>query len=125
VVVLGPAVRARVSRRSLLAVPRNDERLIQEFQRYRSVDGLETVRATIAAEFAPHQRTAALYMAFCPPFETLPRVEANSSAGPPATIKLVQSLHNGAQIEVRLAQGRDREETVTVRLVATAATDVA
>jgi hypothetical protein len=44
----------------------------------------------------PGERSTTLYAAFCPPFERLPRVE----------VELVEEsvLHNGIQLEIRLAK---------------------
>jgi hypothetical protein len=92
--------------------------VLQELTRYRLADGREAVRGTLRADFAAGERSTTLYVAFCPPFERLPHVEAFVVDGPPATVKLAQVLHQGAQIEVRLAGMASCQQSVTVRLSA-------
>jgi hypothetical protein len=72
----------------------------------------------LRAEFAAGERMATLYVGFCPPFERLPRVEAVAISGPPATVKLVQVLHQGTQLEVRLSAVAACQQSVSVRLSA-------
>jgi hypothetical protein len=91
---------------------------LQELTRYRLADGREAVRGILRADFAAGQRSTTLYVAFCPPFERLPQVDASVLDGPPATVKLPQVLHQGAQIEVRLAEMANCQQSVTVRLSA-------
>ncbi|HEY4235492.1 MAG TPA: hypothetical protein VGM76_18820 [Lacipirellulaceae bacterium] len=78
--------------------------MLQQLNRSRAPDGRETVHGTLVAEFAPEERTTALHVAFCPPFETLPHVEVEVADGPDASVKVAQVLHNGARIEVRLSE---------------------
>jgi hypothetical protein len=92
--------------------------VVQELVRYRLADGRESVRGTLRADFASGERIASLYAGFCPPFEQLPRVEAVAVSGPPATVKLVQVLHQGTQLEVRLSAVATCQQSVDVRLSA-------
>ena len=117
-VLLGPGV-VYPARRSLPATGgESAESVLQELTRYRLADGREAVRGTLRAEFSAGERSTTLYVAFCPPFERLPHVEAFRLDGPPATVKLAQVLHQGAQIEVRLSGVADCQQSVTVRLSA-------
>jgi hypothetical protein len=59
-----------------------------------------------------------LFVAFCPPFEFLPEVEAEIADDSPADVKLTQVLHNGAQLEVRLPHPAPVATSVTVELFA-------
>ena len=62
---------------------------------------------TVVAEFAPGERTTIVHVAFCPPFELLPQVEAEIADGPDASVQVTQVLHHGARLDVRLlAAGR-------------------
>ena len=82
-----------------------DAELMQQLTRYRTASGQDVVRGKLTASFAVGERTATLYAAFCPPFERLPAVEAEVVEDEfAATAKLVQVLHNGIQLEVRLAR---------------------
>jgi hypothetical protein len=103
--------------------PANDstvrsQTVLQELTRFRLNDGRETVQGTLRAEFAAGERTTTLHIAFCPPFERLPQVQATVLDGPPADVKLVQVLHQGAQLEVRLSVVPTCQQCVTVRLSA-------
>ena len=90
---------------------------VQNLQRYRSEDGRESVRGTLATEFVPDQRTAMLYAAFCPPFENLPQVKAHAQSRA-ASVKVAQILHNGVQFEVRLARETQRHQLIRVEFFA-------
>ena len=91
---------------------------VQDLKRYRSEDGRESVRGTLATQIVPAQRTATLFAAFCPPFEHLPQVHAHA-AGRTASVKVAQILHNGVQLEVRLASEAKTNQVVTVEFIAT------
>jgi hypothetical protein len=52
--------------------------LLQQLSRSRAADGHATVHGTLVAEFGSGERTAALHVAFCPPFELVPHVEAET-----------------------------------------------
>ena len=72
-------------------------------------------RGTLLAEFAPGERTTTLYVAFCPPFERLPRVEVESSAD----VKTVQVLHQGAQFEIRRSGPANSPASASIEFFAT------
>ncbi len=78
------------------------ETVLQNILRIRDETGQEYVYATLRGNFEPGTRTVMLYVGFCPPFRSLPQVEAEVIDGVPAVAKVIQSLHNGAQIEVDL-----------------------
>jgi hypothetical protein len=92
--------------------------LLQQLHRSRAADGRETILGTIVAEFAPGERMATLHVAFCPPFEILPQVEAEIADGPDASVKVAQVLHNGARLDVRLVQPAIEATTVSLEIVA-------
>ena len=58
----------------------------------------------IRSEFLPGQRTAAIHLEFCPPFQRSPELHVEQVDGPDATVKTTQILPYGARLEVRLAQ---------------------
>jgi len=101
------------TQRSSPAVTR--EQILQQLTRSRTTDGHDVVRGTLVAEFAPGERTVTLFVAFCPPFERLPHVELESAAG----AKVIQTLHNGAQLDVRLPRAAETSTTATVDIYAT------
>jgi hypothetical protein len=95
------------------------DRVLQQLTRTRTADGHEIVHGTLLAEFAPGERTATLYVAFCPPFERLPHVEVESAAD----VRILQTLHNGVQLEVRQHRSATVPTTTSIELFATDAID--
>jgi hypothetical protein len=96
---------------------------LQQLTRYRAADGSHTIQATLLAEIEPGDRSCTLHVAFCPPFERLPIVEAEAVDDSSATVKLSQLLHNGVQIEVRDPQSSNEKRSVTIEMLATDAFD--
>ena len=118
-IVFGPSRVLRAA--SFARVPPASETIevrLQDLKRYRAADGRESVRGTLATELIPAQRTATLYASFCPPFEHLPQVHAHA-VGNGASVKVAQVLHNGVQLELRLAREAKANQVVTVELSAT------
>jgi hypothetical protein len=72
----------------------------------------------LTAEFSPGQRTATLYVGFCPPFEFLPVVTAHAPGNTHTTVKVAQVLHNGAQLEVRLPHAAGSQQVANVEFYA-------
>lgn len=94
------------------------QQMLQQLTRFRMADGREAVHGMLVAEFAPSERIATLHVAFCPPFERLPQVEAEAVEGPDASIKIVQVLHNGVRLDAQLSQVAANRESVTIELLA-------
>jgi hypothetical protein len=122
-VVLCPPLRRHVARQSGQRPEiRNGEckieRVLQEITRVRTEDGHESIRGLLVAELPAGERQATLYIAFCPPFERLPEVEVNLVDDIDATVKITHVLHNGAQLDVRLAGAAAEPINVTVELFA-------
>lgn len=90
------------------------DRVLQQLTRSRTIGGQDVIHGTLLAEFAAGERSVTLYVAFCPPFERLPQIDIESSVD----AKLVQSLHNGAQIEVRLPGATKTATFATVEFYA-------
>jgi len=118
------AARALNSRAKVRSAPpangdATTEQVLQRLTRVRTVDGHEAISGTLLAEFAPGERNATLHVAFCPPFETLPNLEAQIADDSEASVKVTQVLHNGAQLEVRLPEPADETIAVEVEFFAT------
>jgi hypothetical protein len=103
---------------SAIADDANPEHVLQQLTRFRTVDGKNAIRGTLAAEFVAGERQTTLYVAFCPPFELLPKVEANANGDYEAEVKLAQVLHNGAQLDVRLSEPADEAIAVSIEFFA-------
>ena len=111
------------ARRSSPAIGSDQEagQILQQFSRSRGAEGSEIIHGTLLAEFAPGERIAVLHVAFCPPFEQLPSVEAEIADGPACDVKIAQVLHQGARLEARLARASTATEQVHVEFAATGA----
>jgi hypothetical protein len=94
------------------------EKVLQQLTRFRTTDGKNAIRGTLAAEFVAGQRQTTLYVGFCPPFELLPQVEANVADDFEADVKSVQVLHNGAQLDVRLSEPAEEAMAVSIEFFA-------
>ena len=100
-------------------VESDSELVLQQLTRIRTAEGHDAIRGTLIGEFAPGERQVTLHAAFCPPFERLPQAEVNVSDDSDATVKLSQVLHNGVQLEVRLASPAAEAATVAIEFFAT------
>jgi hypothetical protein len=94
------------------------QQILQQLTRLRDADGRESIHGTLIAEFAPGERKTTLFVAFCPPFEYLPEVEVEITDDSSTDVKLVQVLHNGVELEVRLPQPASSPTSITVELFA-------
>jgi hypothetical protein len=92
---------------------------IQQLTRYRTADGAHSIHGTLLAELEPGERSTTIHIAFCPPFERLPTVEAEAVDDSSATVKLSQVLHNGVQIDVRLPEPAEDKYCITIEMTAT------
>ena len=109
---LCPATRNSPARGSVAA----EEQVLQQLTRSLAADGTESIHGTLFAEFAPGERTAILHVAFCPPFERLPTVDAEAEDG---DVKIAQVLHQGARLEARIPHASSTLRRVTVEFLAT------
>jgi hypothetical protein len=89
---------------------------IQQIVRTRDASGAETVTATLRADFIEGQRTATLYVGFCPPLTDVPQITINPLDG--AEAKIVQAFSHGARIDVRLAQVAREATSLLISLIA-------
>jgi hypothetical protein len=97
--------------------------LLQRLTRSRAADGRETVSGTVIAEFGPGERSAIVHVAFCPPFEMLPQVEAEITEGPDASVQVTQVLHHGVRLDVRLMEPTVEAADVWLEIVAHESTE--
>lgn len=112
------------ARRSSPAIGGSDKAtgfMLQQLTRTRSAEGEEAIRGKLVAEFAPGDRIAILHVAFCPPFERLPTVQAKRTSGPACEVKIAQILHQGARLEVRLSRASTSARTAAIEFTASSA----
>jgi hypothetical protein len=94
------------------------EQVLQTITRIRADDGSESIRASLWVEFAPTDRNATIYVAFCPPFRRLPEVDVDFDDAIVSAVKLTQVLHNGAQVDVTLTHPAPTDTAVAIELFA-------
>ncbi len=94
------------------------EVVLQQVMRIRDSGGQESVYATLRAEFLAGQRYASLHVAFLPAFAELPTIAAEVIEGPSAAVKVVQAMHHGVELEVRLEESIDAAAFCTVEMAA-------
>jgi hypothetical protein len=88
----------------------------QQVVRTRDVAGVETVTAALRADFVEGQRSATVYVGFCPPLNRVPEISLAPLEG--AEAKIVQAFPHGARIDVRLAQAAREAMSVSLNVVA-------
>jgi hypothetical protein len=89
---------------------------LQQIVRTRDAVGMETVTATLRADFVVGQRNATVYVGFCPPLSRVPDLTIEPVDG--ADAKVVQAFAHGVRIDVRLAQAARGASSVAVNVVA-------
>lgn len=93
--------------------------LLQQVSRSRTTEGVDFVHGTLTAEFAAGERSATLHVAFCPPFEYVPSIEAEAVDGDDCDVKIAQVLHQGARLEVRLPRASTAPQRIRIEFAAT------
>lgn len=91
-----------------------DSSVVQHLVRRQSATGEETIAGCLRAVFSAGERTINLHVPFCPPLVPVPTCEAEALDGPPARVKVVQVLPQGARLEVRLDQPANEQAQVVV-----------
>jgi hypothetical protein len=97
----------------------------QRLERVRSMGGSDLLAGTLTARFAPGQVTAHVHVAFCPPFQCVPQLDFRQVAGPPARIKVGQTLPHGARFDVKLEGPTAEPATLCLEMRASHAADPA
>jgi hypothetical protein len=105
--------------RSISKAAPHESTVLQNLSRSRTTSGEEIIEGTVLAEFAPDERTIALHIAFCPPFERLPHVEAEVLDDTEANVKVAQVLHNGTRLEIRRTAPHNTPLAISIALFAT------
>ncbi len=97
------AASAAPSRSGLPTQPQPDShRVLMQMTRLRDAEGRDVLHGTAEAEFLPGQRTAALHLAFCPPFAQQPELEVFQVEGPELRVKVCQLMPYGVRLDLRL-----------------------
>lgn len=113
-----PSPASPATRSSMAVSQPNTEQILQQTTRYRTADGKDAIRGSLIADFETGARQTTLYVGFCPPFELLPQFETKANCDFEAEVKLVQLLHNGAQLDVRLSEPAEEPLKVSIEFFA-------
>ncbi len=89
--------------------------LLQQIVRTREEAG-EAIHAVLRAEFQPGEQLQVLHVAFCPPLDDAPQLEAFVAGAIDADVKVTGSYAFGARLEVQLAQPAHEPASVLVEL---------
>jgi hypothetical protein len=87
----------------------------QQMTRMRGEDGTELISGFVRDEFRVGERLRNVHLAFCPPLEARPKLNAYQLDGPSISIKAAQVETYGARLDLRLVSKPERAETVVVR----------
>jgi hypothetical protein len=99
-----------------------DAVLVQQLIRTRSPDGSERISGHVRVPLVAGQRTAHAHVAFCPPLESVPRIEVDQLDGPESRIKAAQVLLLGVRFDVKLAGSHAADTNVLFAFSAYATT---
>jgi hypothetical protein len=91
----------------------SDESLTQRLVRRRDGSG-EVIEGLVRVDFAAGQRHATAHVAICPPWDRVPRCDAEQADGPSARVKVAQVLTCGVRFELTLDEPADEPAGVLV-----------
>jgi hypothetical protein len=91
-----------------------DEAICQQLVRRRESDGSETIAGWLRVQVPAKARHATAHVAICPPFTGLPECFAEQMDGPPAQVKVAQSVPHGVRFEVKLDEPGEEVADVLV-----------
>jgi hypothetical protein len=91
---------------------------VQQIVRSRDAAGREIIHAMLRTDFVPGQRTATVYVGFCPPLASRPELTVKLPPIPAAEAKIVQAFPHGARIDVRLSSTAFEAMSVVLNVTA-------
>jgi len=97
----------------------DDRDVWQQLSRARTEDGEDRLEGWVRVECSAGQRGEVVHLAFCPPFQRIPKLEAHCQSGPSARIKVTQLLPYAARIELRLDAMPQEQTSLVIGLSAT------
>jgi hypothetical protein len=107
-----------VHRASPITLPESQEPLepaadvLQQLTLRTNTAGDRELSGWLRMSLAVGQRSGALHVAFCPPFDRAPEVHAEAVAGPDCRIKTAEALPYGVRLEVKLNAPAAEEASV-------------
>jgi hypothetical protein len=92
--------------------------VMQQFTLRTTAEGGQELSGWLRMNLAAGQRTDTLHVAFCPPFEHAPIVEAEAVSGPDCRIKVAEVMPYGARLEIKLNASTSADESLLVSFFA-------
>jgi len=88
--------------------------VLQQLTLRTTAEGGQQLSGWLRIRLTAGQRTGNLHVAFCPPFDRMPQVEAEAVSGPDCRIKAAQVLPYGARLDVKLDEPAGKNESLLV-----------
>ncbi len=88
--------------------------VVQQLTLRATAEGGQELSGWLRMPLTAGQRSGSLHVAFCPPFDGAPRVQAEAVAGPDCRIKAAQSLPYGVRLDIKLDAPAAGNESVLV-----------
>ena len=85
--------------------------------------GTEEITGLLRGQFSPNQRSENLHVAFCPPLDTIPKIDCFQVSGAPARIKIGDVQTFGARFELKLKSSHNEDSEVVIHFVAQTTSD--
>jgi hypothetical protein len=92
--------------------------IVQQLTLRTTPEGVQELSGWLRMNLVTGQRTGTLHVAFCPPFEKPPAVEAEAVSGPDCRIKVAEAQSYGARLEIKLNGSAAADESVLVSFFA-------
>jgi hypothetical protein len=92
--------------------------VVQQLTLRTTAEGGQELSGWLRMNLLPGQRNGTLHVAFCPPFDRPPLVEAEQVAGPDCRIKVAEAQTYGARLDIKLNALAVGEENVLVSFFA-------
>jgi hypothetical protein len=93
--------------------------VLQQLTLRTTAEGSQELSGWLRLRLVAGQRMGCLHVAFCPSFDQVPRVQAESVSGPDCQIKAAQVLPYGARLDLKLDGPAAEDESVLVWFHAT------
>jgi hypothetical protein len=92
--------------------------VVQQLTLRTTTDGGQELSGWLRMNLSTGQRTGTLHVAFCPPFDQPPAVEAEAVAGPDCRIKVDEVMPYGVRLDIKLDAPAENDENVLVSFFA-------
>jgi hypothetical protein len=92
--------------------------VVQQLTLRTTADGAQELSGWLRMNLAAGLRTGTLHVAFCPPFDRPPVVEAEVVTGPDCRIKVAEAMTYGVRLDIKLNAPAANDEGVLISFFA-------